>query len=338
MSRNQQGQHFLLSADARDMSLMQIFRMTDEQAFDMFRKSRWPETDGNPVCPRCGNHHHYWISTRSQWRCKACNYSFSITSGTIFANRKLPLRVYIAAVALMSNCAKGMSALQLSRDLDIQYKHAWMLAHKIRETLQDSEETQLEGEIELDGAYTNHYIRPENKKEDRIDRRLAENQNPNKRCVLVMRQRGPQGANKSISVITLSENQDAVLKFAKKHIKEGSTLFADENTAYDVLHAHFNIQRVNHDIQYVGDNGESTNQAESLFARFRRMQMGQVHKMDNLYLHNYAGEIAYREDTRRLSNGRIFGDILGRCAQAPVSRDFCGYKQGNKRVAETLFI
>lgn len=87
---------------------------------------------------------------------------------------------------------------------------------------------------------------------------------------------------------------------------------------------------------FSGDIGQNTNQAESYISRFRRMHMGQVHKMGNLYLDCYANEIAYREDTRRMSNGDIFADIMSRCAKSPTSRDFCGYWQGNKRSFERL--
>ena len=68
------------------------------------------------------------------------------------------------------------------------------------------------------------------------------------------------------------------------------------------------------------------------------MELGQNHKMDNRYLDQYTNECAYREDTRRMPNGSIFTDIMQRCAIKPVSRDFCGYWQGNKRFAETLVV
>ena len=96
------------------------------------------------------------------------------------------------------------------------------------------------------------------------------------------------------------------------------------------------MERVNHSVEYVGKNGENTNQAESYFSRFRRMQIGQVHNFGNLYLNRYANEAAYREDTRRQPNGVIFGDIVKRCPNAHVSRDFCGYWQGNKKQGKTL--
>jgi len=122
------------------------------------------------------------------------------------------------------------------------------------------------------------------------------------------------------------------MELALDNIERGATIFADEHMSYDTLHAKLLTKRVVHAKHYVGPNGENTNQAESFFARFRRMQYGQTHKMDNLYMDRYANEAAYREDTRRMSNGDIFNDVMTRCATSAPSRDFAGYWQGNKRI------
>jgi transposase-like protein len=322
-------QHFLLTAKARTLSLKQIFTMSDDTAFSLFKEARWGE--GDPACPACGTvDAHYFIRTRKQWRCRACNHTFSLTSGTIFASHKLPLKTYIAAIAISSNAVKGLSALQLARDLDVQYKTAFVLAHKIRESLMDRlAEVQLCGEVEIDGAYTNGHVRPENREEDRKDRRLAENQNPNKRCILAMRERGEGG--RTLTFVLKTENQADVIKLAGRFIKKGSKLFADECPAYNPLHGMFPTFRVNHSIEYKAKDGTNTNQAESFFSRFKRMKIGQNHKFGLGYLANYANEAPYREDNRRMSNGAMFKDILGKCAAARSSRDFCGYWQGNKR-------
>ena len=334
------GQHYLLSAQARSLSLMQIMRLSDDEAFTMFKDARWTATGGEAVCPRCGNEKHYWLGTRKQWRCKNkdCNYTFSVTSGTIFANHKMPLRNYLAAIAIYSNTAKGISALQLSRDLDVQYKTAFVLAHKMRESLVDANTAQLEGEVEMDGCYVNKHVRPKNNIQNRIDRRLKANQNPNKRTVMVMRQRGNkgEGAVKTLTFLTKNEGQKATMKLALANIDKSAIIYADEHRSYDVLHSTLVTRRVIHARHYSGPNGENTNQAESYFSRFRRMQYGQVHRMDNLYMDRYANEAAYREDTRRISNGEIFSDIMTRCATSTVSRDFAGYWQGNKRQAESI--
>lgn len=103
------GELFLLSSKARSLSLMEIFHTEDLEAFDLFLKARWSETDGEAICLVCGScHKHYWLKMHKQWRCK---HTFSVTSGTLFAHHKLPLQTYIASIALFTNTAKGFSAL-----------------------------------------------------------------------------------------------------------------------------------------------------------------------------------------------------------------------------------
>ena len=132
---NTPGQHFLLSTAARTLSLAKVMRMSDDQAFDTFKSVRWASTEGAPVCPRCGCLTIYELSDNRRFKCAACRHKFSITSGTIFASRKMDLRDILGAIAIFVNGAKGHSALQLSRDLDCQYKTAFVLAHKLRQAL-----------------------------------------------------------------------------------------------------------------------------------------------------------------------------------------------------------
>jgi transposase-like protein len=144
MPRRSKGQHFLLSAAARSLSLAKVLGMTEPaaeaeaEAEAMFAAIRWAATKGQPVCPLCGCPTCYDCRRPSgapRWRCKACRADFSLTSGTLFAFRKLPIRVYLAAIVIFVNEVKGKSALALSRDLDVQYKTAFVLGHKIREAM-----------------------------------------------------------------------------------------------------------------------------------------------------------------------------------------------------------
>ncbi len=336
-------QHFLLSSKARELSMVKIMMMSNMEAFEVFKNVRWSSTNGKPVCPCCGSvKKHYFLKTRMQFRCKECFHTFSVTSGTIFASHKKPLKIYLLAIALFTNAVKSISALQLSRDLDVQYKTAWVLSHKIRESLMDyNEDEKLEGTCEMDGVYVGHYIRPKNQIDKRVDRRKVHK--PNKRVVISLRQRAELndetvGAIKTKTFILKSENSTDIKTIAHKYIKVGSSIHTDESNAYDDLTAHYDMNRVNHQIEYSGVYGENNNQSESYNARFRRMQYGNLHKIGNLYLSNYANEIAYREDTRRKSNKEIFDDILSRCLTSLVSNEFYGYWQGNKRLSERLGI
>ena len=183
-------QHFLLSAQARTLSLAKVMRLSEEEAYETFKRIRWARNDGEPFCPRCGCVAVYAYRSRPIYKCQGCESQFSITTDTIFASRKLPIRDLLAAIAIFVNGAKGISALQLSRDLDCQYKTAFVLAHKLREAMGAEMKTRkLSGHVEVDGAYFGGYVRPENRKEDRVDRRLSEHRSGKRRVVVVMRER-----------------------------------------------------------------------------------------------------------------------------------------------------
>ena len=206
--------HFLLSAAARGLSLRELFALNEAEAFKLFREVRCGR-DGYPVCPRCGAvERHWFLRSRQRWRCRACGHTLSVTSGTLFAHHKLPMEVYLGAIVLYTNKAKGISALQMAHDVDVQYKTAFVLLHKVRESLMaQRDETPLAEAIQLDGAYVAGAGRPANRAEDRQDRRLGAHRDPDRRCVLVLRQTPPAsdaatGATRTLSFIVQQENQD----------------------------------------------------------------------------------------------------------------------------------
>src|SRR5205085_3867794 len=164
--------------------------MSDEEARATFQRIRWADNGGEPYCPRCGCLDATKLRTRPVWKCKGCRHQFSVTAGTIFADRKRPIRDYLLAIAIFTNGAKGHSALQLSRDLNCQYKTAFVLAHKLREAIGSQLETgELGGEgkaVEVDGAYFGGKRKPENRKADRTDRRLS---TQGRQVVVVARER-----------------------------------------------------------------------------------------------------------------------------------------------------
>lgn len=218
----QMAQHFLLSAKARTLSVVKVARMSEEKARAMFHAIRWADTDGDPVCPQCGCFAVYEYKSRPIFKCKGCGHQFSVTSGTIFASRKLPVRDYLLAIALFVNGAKGMSALQLGRNLDVQYKTAYVLAMKLREAMAaEHDEMTLSGDVEIDGAYFGGHMKPENRKEDRKDRRLKENQTGKRRVVVVMRERG----GRTLPFVFRSE--DASVPTIRARVETGSTVYAE---------------------------------------------------------------------------------------------------------------
>ena len=314
-------QHFLLSAKARTLSLAKVARMSEDEARETFKQIRWHATGGDPVCPRCGCLAVYAYKTRPLFKCKACDgYQFSVTAGTIFASHKLPVRTILLAIAIFVNGAKGHSALQLSRDLDVQYKTAFVLQHKLREAMAaEKANATVSGEVAVDGAYFGGHVRPANHKENRRDRRLAENQNGKRKVVVIAREKG----GKTLPFVFKAEG-DALATLGER-IEVGSTVHADEARHWDALHSRYLTKRINHQESYSADDA-CTNDAESFFSRLRRAEIG-IHHSISRHLGAYASEMAWREDYRRVSNGEQYLALVNSALAHPVSRQWKGYWQ-----------
>lgn len=323
-------QHFLLSAAARTLSLAQVMRMTDAEAETMFRRVRWAETEGGAICPHCGSLTAYECRRPNgslRWRCKDCEKDYTLTSGTLFASHKLPLRAYLAAIAIFCNEVKGKSALALSRDLGVNAKTAFVLGHKLREAMASDMSRQLGGAgkvAEVDGGYFGGYVKPANLKDHRKDRRLRLNQNGKRKCVVVVRERN----GRTLPGVFRSE-ADA-LAFIESHVERETIIQADDAGAWNDLHARYEMKRINHQEAYSLD-GACTNAAESFFSRMRRAEAGHHHHLAGAYLIRYAQEAAWREDYRRVSNGEQVKAIAALALKAGRSAVFTGYWQRGRQ-------
>ena len=324
-------QHFLLSRAAKTLSLAAIFTMKDEEAEMAFRQVRWADTDGAPVCPHCGGTDAYdcrRLKGAPRFRCRACVKDFSITSGTLFASHKLPLRCYLAAIAIFCNEVKGKSALALSRDLNVSYKCAFVLLHKLREAMAE----ELKGRViggegktaEVDGGYFGGYVKPANLRENRKDRRLRFNQSGKRKVVVVVRERGGN------SLPAVFKSEGAAYSFLRSHIAPGTTVNADEANSWNELHKRFEVKRINHQEAYSLD-GACTNWAEEFFSRMRPAEIGHHHHISGAYLLRYAQEATWREDNRRESNGKQVERLSGLAMKRKPSVDFSGYWQRHQQ-------
>jgi transposase-like protein len=326
-------QHFLLSAAARSLSLPKVLRMSDRGAENVFARLRWQETNGKPVCPECGCFICYECPRPgdvTRFRCKGCRGDFSVTSGTLFASHKLPLKMYLAAIAVFCNEVKGKSMLAFSRDMGVQYKTAFVLCHKLREAMgTDVRAVQIGGAgkvAEVDGGYFGGYVKPANHKENRRDRRLAVNQNGKRQVVVVIRERDGR------TLPGVFQSEGAAVPFIKRTIAPGTVVHADEGSDWNQLHGQFEMQRINHQQAYSAD-GACTNGAEGYFSRLRRAEVGHHHHISGVYLLRYAREAAWREDARRVDSGRQVDRIVELAMGMKPSVDFCGYWQRNRKAA-----
>jgi transposase-like protein len=326
-------QHFLLSPAAKSLSLAAVFTMKDEQAETTFRRIRWADTNGEPVCPHCGGTDAYdcrRLKGAPRFRCRACGKDFSITSGTLFASHKLPLRCYLAAIAIFCNEVKGKSALALSRDLNVSYKCAFVLLHKLREAMAAELKGRVmggEGKVaEVDAGYFGGYVKPANLAEKRNDRRFGENQSGKRKAVVVIRERD----GSTLPAVFRTEGQ--ALNWVRSRIAKGTVVNADESANWNELHSRFEMKRINHEEAYSLD-GACTNWAEEFFSRMRRAEIGHHHHIAGAYLLRYAQEASWREDNRRVSNGEQVSRVAGLAMASKPSVDFSGYWQHHVRAS-----
>jgi transposase-like protein len=306
--------------------------MPDEEVERIFIRLRWQDNNGEPYCPHCGCLKVYQGRRRGspRWQCKACFKEFSITSGTLFANRQMPLRSYLMAIAIFANEVKGKSMLAMARDLGVQYKTAFVLAHKMREALaSEVRQTAIGGEgkkAEVDGGYFGGYVKPANKREDRKDRRLRRNQSGKRKVVVVIRERD----GNTLPGVFRSE-ADA-LSFIRQRVAPKTTLYADEAAGWNALSARFTLHRINHEEAYsLRDEAQThTNNAEGFFSRMRRGEIGHHHHVAGPYLIRFAQEAAWREDHKRDPNGAQVDRIIALAMVNKPSIDFCGYWQRSR--------
>jgi transposase-like protein len=311
--------------------------MPETDAYAAFKAVRFADNGGEPSCPRCSCTACYTYEARRLFKCKACARQFTVTSGTIFASRKLAFVDILTAIAMFTNGSSGVSALRLGRDLGRSYKTAFILLHKLREVMGEMRTDQkLTGIVEVDGVWVGGKIRKRNAADKRLDRRKL---NPKdftaeqwekvqqtlakQRVLVTLRERRPGG--RTLSFVCRRENDAATDILALT--SDDAIIHADKGSDWADLEAYRAVHQVNHSREYVSAAGVHVNWVESYNSRVRRAEHGVYHRLAGPYLQGYADEIGWREDYRRIDNGRQFSAMLKTVTRTPVSKSWKGYWQ-----------
>lgn len=357
-------QHILKSSRVRDITVMDIANMTELEAFQVFVKLRYKSME-TVVCPHCAViDKHYFNKIRLCWRCKHCTESFSVTRGTPFQDHKLSFKELLMGLLLFISEANGISIHKLSRELNVQVKTAQAFLGKIREAIyRDRSINPLTGLVQIDGGHFGG--RPRHGRVRRIENTdvikehvesmlIKKTKRPpktakanflrkmkNRRVVMVVRQLHPEkgmGANRTIAVITHSENEENAISLARKFIDPDSLIMTDENAAYNQLSKYYEHQTVEHAKEFSTIDGVNDNQAESYFSRLRRHVLGVSHRIEPKYMQDIAHEMAWREDVRKMTQFEKLSNILNAFNQKGLSRWWRGYWQGYNRPGEILWV
>jgi len=299
------------------MSYLEVSRLSEDQARTHLEALRWPD---GPVCIHCGDMKNV-VSIRGKSarpglkRCKSCRKQFTVTVGTIFERSHIPLSKWLQAIHKMCSSKKGISALQLKRELwgenKGSYETAWFMAHRVREAMKDNGINKLKQRVEADETYVGGKTK-----------RWIGSPKHNKTAVMVLVERGREGRARSIAVADASAS--TLQHVLETNVRATATLNTDEYIGYRGLNEYFKggHKTVNHsDKEYVryeriGKRGRATkvttNTAESYFALFKRGIHGTFHHISKKHMQRYANEFAFRWSFRSIPDAdRAVKIILG---------------------------
>ena len=299
-----------------EMNLMKLMEQfgTDEKCRMLLEKLRWPE---GVRCTRCQSDKISRIYKRNQFVCDACDYQFSVTAGTIFHDSHMPLPKWFAAVYLMCESRKGISANQLKRTLNVAYQTAWHLCHRIRKAVADADTSPLVGTVEVDETF----IGGKAKNMHKADRaRRIQGRGPSgKAMVLAAIQRGG-GVRLRVED---GRDRETLHAFIKGEISpDAARIMTDEFEAYKGIEdENTTHETVNHSKDEYVRGDVHTNTAEGVFSLFKRSLVGAYHQVSVKHLDRYLDEFSFRFDNR--NNPYLFRDTLLRL----ISSENLEYKE-----------
>ena len=283
------------------VELLEMFS-TEEKAVEWLENLRWGE---EPVCPHCGCFERVSVakSKKFTYWCGDCRKHFTVKVGMVMESSKIPLRKWMVAIYYVLTARKGISSLQLSKEIGITQKSAWFMLHRIREACKQGD-WMLTNEVEVDETYLGGLDK---------NRRHSKKQKPgsgskkDKTAIIGMRERDGR-----IKAMVIEDGKgDTLKKVVRENVESGSTLFTDENRGYvhlgDKYGGEYKHESVKHSAKEFVSGMAHTNGIESVWAVLKRGFNGVYHNWTEKHCDRYVDEFTFR-----LNEGNCEIDTLDR--------------------------
>jgi transposase-like protein len=291
--------------DLKDMAAIDAARLTEDEARTILENIRWPN---GPVCPHCGSDNATRLEAKSQkfrdglLQCNACRQQFTVTVGTVMHRSHITLRQWVQAFHSMCSHKKGVSALQLQRNLGLKsYKSAWHLAHRVRFAMRVMPlRAALQGTVEVDETYIGG--------KSRLGRRGRGSER--KTPVVALVERGGRIRTRPVERVSAKALKSAI----RQNVRKDARIMTDDFSSYHGLEREFTggHEIVNHGEREYVRGDVHVNSAESFFALLKRGVHGTFHHVSKQHLHRYCDEFGFRWDHRKVTDGeRTVAAIMG---------------------------
>lgn len=283
-----------------DMAAIDVGRLTEDEARGILENIRWPD---GIQCPHCKSDDVTRIKAQSEKirdgliQCNSCRGQFTVTVGTVMHRSHITLRQWVRAFYSICSHKKGVSALQLQRNLGLHsYRSAWHLAHRIRLTMkQDPLASKLRGAVEVDETYIGGKPRKGEGKKNKRGRGTE------KFPVMVLVERKGKLISRPIEKVNAKTLKTAIRELVSKD----SMIMTDEWPAYRGIGKEFKggHKMIRHALGEYVHGDISTNTAESFFALLKRGVHGSFHHVSKQHLSRYCDEFSFRWDNRKVNDG-----------------------------------